>query len=190
MASRIDARRAEIKRRYARKRERRISMAALRIAELGRLFRARYGDELPDDNAGRADAAIMAHHLARRPGDQQRRIAAWAETWAPWMPADELDRLIADTIAKPRRWRADTLAERLNLIDAERRPLRITTIGAVDKTKAERAADRKERRRQADQARRRAQGAKPRSESLARAKPWLALNISRATWYRITKRAA
>jgi hypothetical protein len=188
MASRTEARHREIARRYRAKSRHRFSMAALRIAELRRLFAHRYNGTLPDDDAGRADAVIMAHHLARRPGDQRRRIVSWCETWAPWLQGDTLDQLIADVIDKPRRWKADTLAERLNLTDVERRRLRITTIGASDRSKADRMADRKARKREAERARRRARGAKPRkqyeSTSAAATKPWLELGISRRTWYR------
>jgi hypothetical protein len=63
----------------------------------------------------------MAHHLARRPGDARRRITAWCELQAPWMTAGELEQLSARVLAKPLRWRADKLAKRLNLTDAERR---------------------------------------------------------------------
>src|SRR5262249_52771963 len=112
----------------------------------------------------------------------------------PWMPADERARLTADVIARPRRWQSDTLARKLNLTDAERRRLRITTIGSVDRTKAERLADRKQRKREAERDRRRARGAQPRqqheSTSAAATKPWLALGISRATWYRHARLAA
>jgi hypothetical protein len=190
MASRVvQARHREIAHRYRRARKRpRLSMAALRIAELTRIFRARYGDQLPDDDAGRADAAIVAHHLTRRPGDPHRRIAAFLELCAPWMSADERDHLIADVIARPRRWKADTLAQRLNLTDAERRRLAITTIGSIDKTKAERLADRKARDRLRQQQRRRAKGAKPRAQytgqSVTHVKPWQTMGISRAAWYR------
>jgi hypothetical protein len=189
MHSHIEARRAEIARRYkAKKRGRPASMAALRIAELRRLFAARYGETLPDDDAGRDEALLMAHHLARRPGDPRHRIAAWCELHASWMPADELERLIADVMARPRRWRADTLAVRLNLTEAERRRLAIRTIGAVDVTKAQRQARRLERDRLRKQQRRRNAGAKPRRCYLAaaasRIRPWVALGISRRTWYR------
>jgi hypothetical protein len=199
MVTRIEARRAEIARRYrAKRRARPISMAALRIAELRRLFKARYGDELPDDDAGRADAALMAHHLARRPGDPHRRIALWLVQHAPWMPADERERLADDAIAKPLRWKADTLAARLNLTAGERQRLRICTIGSTDRTKAERLADRKQRKREADRLRRQqhrqAKGAKPRTEyetnSRARMKPWLTAGVSRSTWYRRARLAA
>jgi hypothetical protein len=189
MATPTEARRKEIARKYRRRRrDRLVSMAALRIAELRRLFRSRYGETLPDDDAGRDEALVMAHHLARRAGDPHRRIASWLELHAPWMTPADLRGLITAVLAKPLRWRADKLAVRLNLTDAERRRLRITTIGAVDRTKAERLADRKERKRLAQRARRRARGVRLRSEyhacSLTRTKPWRDLGMSRATWYR------
>ena len=149
---------------------------------------------LTDDDSGRDDALTMAHHLARRPGDQQRRIASWIDLHAPWMAADELADLITAVLAKPLRWRADKLGARLNLTDADRRRLRITTIGAVDRTKAERIADRKQRKREAERARRRARGTRPRKQyeaaSLSATKPWLAAGCSRATWYRHARLAA
>ena len=159
MVTRIEARRAEIARRYkAKKRARPVSMAALRVAELRRLFESRYGDTLPDDDAGRDEVFVMVNHLARRAGDQRMRIASWCEMRAPWMRGDELEEMIAKALTNPLRWRADALAGRLNLTLAERTRLRITTIGATDRTKTERAADRRERKRLAEQARRRAKG--------------------------------
>jgi hypothetical protein len=136
------ARHAEIARRYDTKGEREpVSIAALRIAELRRLFTARYGCALPDDDAGRDDALIMCHHLAKRP-EAERRIASWLSLWTPWMAAGEVTAVITAVIAKPRRWRADRLAMRLHLTEAERCHLRITTIGAYDLLKAERIARR------------------------------------------------
>jgi hypothetical protein len=186
---RVAAKRAEIAARYkAKRRDRPVSMAALRIADLRRLFQARYGNELPDDDAGRDDVLLMAHHLARRIGDPARRIAAWLASAAPWISKTERADLIAAVLGKPLRWRADKLAQRLSLTDAERRRLRITTIGAIDKTKAERQLERKDRKREAARARRRAGGAWPRTayeaSSVARMQPWLAMGISRRTWYR------
>jgi hypothetical protein len=191
MLSATDKRRAGIRRRYDtarrdRKREP-VSLAALRVGDLKRLFVARYGHELPDDDAGRDDALIMAHHLARQP-NAERRIPAWLGLNAPWMNPREARDLTAKVLAKPLRWRADKLARRLNLHEAERQRLRITTIGAVDLDKAERKARRKLRARQRKEERRRAKGAKPRAEyearSLTRTKPWEALGMSRRTWYR------
>jgi hypothetical protein len=186
----IDQRRAEIERRYKAKNANKppISLTALRIAELRRLFFDRYGRTLPDDDAGRDDVLVMAHHIARRRGYASQNIRSWAELQAPWMTSVDVDIIIAKVLAWPIRWRADTLAKRLRLTEAERRRLHICTIGAIDMTKAERKEARKLRQRQRDRVRRRARGAKPRRDyeasSISRAKPWLALGISRRTWYR------
>jgi hypothetical protein len=183
--------RADIKLRYeaaARERKREpVSIAALRLAELRRLFLGRYGTVLPDDDAGRDDALIMANHLAKRP-EAERRIPAWLSLWAPWMVAGEIAAITAKVIAKPVRWRADTLAARLGLTEDERRRLRITTIGAVDLTKEQRKARRKLRDRMVKEARRRHAGAKLRAEyeanSISRQKPWEAEGVCRRTWER------
>ena len=193
MTSTADARQADIARRYdAKKRDRPpVSIAALRISDLRRLFASRYGRILPDDDSGRDDAQIMAHHIARRAGDHRKLITAWLSLWAPWMPAAEVTSVITTVTTNPIRWRADKLAARLNLTEAERRLLRITTIGAVDMSKQERKQARRLRQRQRDRARRRRHGAKPRAEyeatSISKAKPWEALGISRRSWYRAGK---
>jgi hypothetical protein len=190
----VAAKRAEIALRYngAKRGDDRVHLAPIRIAELCRIFRDRYGQHLPEDDAGREDARIMANHLAMLNGDQRRNIASWMARWTPWMPELELARLIDQVLAKTRRWRADTLGKRLNLTEAERQRLRVTTIGACDMTKAERKAARKARKREAMRNRRKATGAKLRAEYLAesaeRAKPWTAEGISRRTWYRRRKR--
>jgi hypothetical protein len=107
----IKAKRREIAIRYRQgKKPRPFSMAALRCAELNRLWADRYGAALPDDDAGRDDARITAHHLALMSGDQRYRIVSWTRIWAPWMQQDELSRLIDAVLTKPLRWRADKLA--------------------------------------------------------------------------------
>jgi hypothetical protein len=191
----VAAKRAEIALRYngAKRGDDRVHLAPIRIAELCRIFRDRYGQHLPDD-AGREDARIMANHLAMLKGDQRRNIASWMARWAPWMRLDEVSRLIDAVLAKSLRWCADTLGKRLNLTEAERSRLKITTIGSVDMTKAERESARKARKRQAKRQQRRKQGIKPRAEyeqhSINRAKPWIAEGISRRTWYRRQQQAA
>ncbi len=180
--------RTAIARRYRKRRGHPVPMAALRVAELTRLLVARYGEILPDDDAGREDATLVCHHLARRAGKPIDRIAEWLTLRAPWMPHDERAALADRIMDNPLRWRADTLAQRLNLTAEERTRLGIRTIGAVDQT----AADRKEARRlakqQSKQTMRRSSGAIPRGEYLASStqhqQPWQALGISRRTWYR------
>jgi hypothetical protein len=134
------------------------------------------------------DAAIIAKAARQPHSNPPVRIQNWFELSAPWMLEQELKALIAAVLAKPLRFRADTVAARLQVTEADRRRLRLTTIGAIDRSKAERLADRKQRKRQADRASRRAQGAKPRAEyeaaSITRARPWDAIGVSRRTWYR------
>jgi hypothetical protein len=192
-AARQAALHSEIARKYKRRKREPFNRPAIRVAELRRLFVGRYGQMLPDDDAGRDDAWIMAHHLAHLT-NPERRIASWIELQAPWMASAEAEALIAKVMAKPLRWRADRLAARLNLHEAERRRLRITTIGAVDVDRAERVKRRRERDRTVKAATRRTQGAKPRTNyeahSISRTKPWEALGISRRTWYRAGKPSA
>jgi hypothetical protein len=168
----------------------RVSIAVLRIAELRRLYRDRYGYVLPEDDAGRDDAEIMAHHIAKRP-DAERNITLWLGLWCPWMAGTEVASMTAKVISKPLRWRAGKLATRLNLTEAERKRLRITTIGAVDLTRQQRKDRRRARDRALKHARRLAAGAKPRAEyeagSLSRTKPWERLGMSRRSWYRAGK---
>lgn len=191
MPATAEARRAEVERRYKRRDRPPVSIASVRIAELRRLLTARYGRALPDDDCGRDEALVMAHHIARRPGDHRKLIAAWLSLWAPWMAAEQVHAMIITVTANPIRWRADKLAVRLHLTEAERRRLHITTIGAVDMTKQERARRRRERKRLRKQQLRREQGVKPRADyeakSISRNKPWQALGMSRRTWYRAGK---
>jgi hypothetical protein len=164
------------------------NIAAIRCAELQRLFIERYGRHLAADDAGRDDALVMAHHLAHRPGDARHRIAVWLSGAAPWMQEAERDEFIAAVIAKPLRWRADKLAARSGLTDVERQRLKIRTIGAVDLGKAARATRRAKRKVAIEQERRRANGAQPRVEyeagSTSARQPWIAAGVSRRTWYR------
>lgn len=183
-------RHAEIAKRYSKRQPNRppVSITALRIAELNRLFTSRHGHTLPSTDTGRDAVLVMAHHLARRHGDAARYIANWIDLRAPWMAADESAEIIRNVMARPIKWRADKLAQRLRVTEAERRRLGIRTIGASDMTKEERKQARRLRQRQRDRARRRARGAKPRTEyetnSISRTRPWLAEGISRRTWYR------
>jgi hypothetical protein len=163
-------------------------LALIRMRELEQIFSSRYGSILPNDDAGRDDLTIAAHHIAHLGGDAARHIAAWARLWAPWMTADELKAFTADVMTGPCKFRADTLGRRLRLLQREREDLAITTIGASDFDAEQRKVARNHRRRANEQARRRARGAKPRADyeanAISRFTPWQALGISRATWYR------
>jgi len=167
-----------------RRRRGRPSLAALRVHDLSHLYRHRYGETLPDDDAGRDDLLILAHHLAGLPGDLTRHLGAWASLRAPWLTDTEAADLAERVGTAPLRWHADTLAWRLGLTMAERTALGITTIGAIDCNKAEREAARRARRRAADLARRQMRGATPRAASASQTRPWEAFGTSRRTWER------
>lgn len=47
-------------------------IASLRVSEIARLYRRRYGITLPDDDAGRDDAEVAVNHLASLPGPEER----------------------------------------------------------------------------------------------------------------------
>jgi hypothetical protein len=163
--------------------------AALRVAEITRLLESRYGATLPDDDAGAADARIMAHHLAQTSDeDGPRRIAIWLARWAQWMSPAAVEALITAATTKPIRWRAKTAGVAFRLVDAERTRLKITTIAAIDVTAAELAKRRKQRNRERMAAARRAKGMKPRKQyeaaAAGRGKPWITAGMSRASWYR------
>jgi hypothetical protein len=179
------------------------ALMRFRLKEQKRITRHRYGsDQLPDDDAGRDDLYLIANTLASDGGSQCiERIIAYADMHCSWLrsqrsgprllPHPDALTLAKRIAANPRRMSADTLAQHYGLTDAQRSALNIRTIGAVDVTKAMREARRKERRRLSETARRRVNGAKPRgiyeASSAAQIKPWLALGISRATWYRLGK---
>jgi Toprim domain len=57
-----------------------VSIVALRLKELARLFRDRYGHELLDDDAGRDDTFIATNHLESGV-DAEHRIRRWLSLW-------------------------------------------------------------------------------------------------------------
>lgn len=177
-----------------RKKPSRPSLVGLRVRDLNRLLTARYGEQLPNDDAGRDDVRIVCHHLAQyADGNPARRIASWIRLRAPWMTVVELEQLTVECLTKPTRWRADKLAWRMRLTEQDRQTLGITTIGAIDCGKQQRTKRRRTAQRKAKEAKRRAAGAKPRAEyeaaSISATKPWEQLGISRRTWYRNGKPA-
>lgn len=165
-------------------------IARLRMREIERLFAHRYGERLPDDDSGMEDLVLAANQIAQMDGNAEDHILRWAWEWAYWLfdKKDVDPVLFARRIANnPRRYKADTLARLLNLTMSSRTALGITTIGAIDCSKQQRAELRRQRKRAYAEARRRASGTKPRAqyeaESLSRTKPWERMGMSRSTWY-------
>lgn len=157
-------------------------LAALRLKDLARLFRARYGVTLPDDDAGRDDMMVAVSHLASLAHPRQR-IEKWLDLWAPWLSRAESTDIIAKAILEQQYWNADQLAWRLRLTDADRTALAITTIGAIDCSKRERTLRRKARQK-ARMAKFREERQQEQPSADKPPKPWVEQGISRATYYR------
>jgi hypothetical protein len=160
----------------------------VRICDLERIYADRYGPVLPDDDAGRDDLFVMANHLAHLDAPD-RRISAFVRRCAPWHGDDNTAELIEAVIAKPLKWRADKLAQRLGLDYATRTRLGITTIGAIDCKKAKRGRLRGKRAATREMERRAKAGAKPHALSAEQTKPWIDEGVSRATHFRRMKAA-
>lgn len=164
-----------------------MQLVGLRLNDLAKIFRARYGNVLPNDDAGRDDLLVAVHHLASL-AHPRGHIAKWLDLWAPWLTLAEHKQIIGEALASPQKWKADALAWRMRLTKEDRRMLGVTTIGAIDENKAARTKRRRHLDRQRKENARRAQGIKPRREyegkSVSAAKPWEAEGISRRTWYR------
>ena len=133
----VRAKHKEIARRYKRSRKHatKPQFAAIRIAELNRLFQARHGQVLPDNEIGREALLIVAQHMIQLAGHPQQRMMQWAHERAPWLTVTELNAALAEIATNPQTWKADSLAWRLKLNYADRQALRITTIGATDFSK-------------------------------------------------------
>ena len=167
-----------------------MQLVALRLHDLAKIFRHRYGVELPDDDAGRDDLEVAINHLASlaRP---RRHIADWIGLWAPWFTAKEQQEMVGAALSNPQHWKADNLAWRLRLTAEERRALGVTTIGAIDENRAARAKRRRRLDRERKAKLRRLKSAKTRkdyeAQSIEQAMPWIEEGISRRTWYRRRK---
>ncbi len=150
---------------------------ALRAAELNRHFSHRYGNIIPGIID---DVEIMLHVLALNKSPRER-IASWLAWRAPWF--DDPD-LIDEIIAHPVWLKPDCVGKKLGLTAAIRKLLDIHTVGACDRTKAERQELAKANKVARQKQRRREHGAAPQEQSIEKHAPWIARGISRRTWYR------
>lgn len=154
----IKARQWEIKRRYAKRAKvgkRTRSMAAIRLAQLTRWLHDTNGAGVelePSDHSVQL-VRIFAHHMAALP-DTARRVQAWIECYAPWLSLASREVLIAEVQQCPLKWSADKLAWKIRLTDAQRTRLKITTIGAIDVSREQRAERQRQRRAQRERDRR------------------------------------
>jgi hypothetical protein len=164
----------------------------LRYRETRRLLRYRYGPILSDDGDGWRVLHELLLLVSLNSNSSAKTLVNVIETSAPWMESDEAEALIEDINRIPinERWRNPRqLGDRLRLTHAERERLKIKTILPHDLTDDELKERRKAKAKARMQKLRQKRGSRSRAEYLAantatRNKPWLALGISRASWYR------
>jgi hypothetical protein len=172
------------------KRSKSETIRRVRLGDLRRYIRDRYGPVLPDDDAGREDLFELLLPISIGP-TPARIMANVIAVQAPWISEAEARGLTERILAMPERDRRPTPAElgkRLNLHNAERERLRLWTIRPADMSKVQMVEHRKAKQRARMQRRRRAAGKQTRAayiaSSLAKKKQWETEGISRATWYR------
>jgi hypothetical protein len=174
-----------------------------RLREIERIISYRYG-LIPDSD----DADIYLDQVAccysqiirkargnPRLSDIFERLQLWCERWAPAASALLCRRVAKRVLLRPRMDNADICAARLRLSYDERTKLRITTIGAYDVDKRQRAQRYRARKLRRDRERaariRAARGSVTRKEYLAKSlsvtQPWKKQGISRRTWERRRK---
>jgi hypothetical protein len=165
-------------------------MRRLRLGDLRRYCRHRYGPVLPDDDAGRETLTDLLLPISLGP-TPAKIMANVIEVTAPWMNADAAQKLVDEIMQMPegeRRPNAKVLGKRLNVTNAERERLRLWTMRPADMTDAQMAAWRKAKERARKQRKRQQAGAASRkawlAASLTKQKPWKIEAICRRTWER------
>jgi hypothetical protein len=158
----------------------------LRLGDLRKLLRSRYGHTLPNDDAGREDLHELLLPISLGPEAVTLKMANAIEVWAPWMKGDEAGQLIDQINRTPARLRKPkALGKRLRVTNEQRERWKLWTIAPCDMTDAQMHEQRKAKKRARDRQQRQRQ---PRRIYLANAKtknpPWKVEGISRRTWYR------
>jgi hypothetical protein len=143
-----------------------------RVRELRHFLSYRYGQTLPDDDAGRDDLEILLSFVMQlNPGRGVVAMIREARAWAPWLSSSEASDF-AERIAarRPIKLKADTIAQRLGCTYAERTLLKLTTIGCCDLTRRQRDEAVRKARNTSEGQRRRRKGVMPRDEYEAKAR--------------------
>jgi hypothetical protein len=157
-----------------------------RLSNLRKLFRDRWGRELPDDDAGRGDLEELLIPISLG-ANADLKMPCCIEVLAPWMPKAEAAALIDQVNQMPiyqRMVPAGPLGIRLNLTNAERERLRLWTIKPFDMTEEQLEEQRKLKAKLRRAKYRKQTRGEYLSNSISQTKPWLSEGISRRTWYR------
>ena len=107
----------------------------LRVGDLRRIFRHRYGPVLPDDDAGRADLVLILFAISLSHDAPEEKMGHEIEISAPWVTAKQAEDLIGLIMKEPRhvRWLSrQKVGEELRLTNAERERLRTWQALPID----------------------------------------------------------
>lgn len=108
-----------------------------RLREIERFLSWQWGSILPDDDAGRDDLHVLLS-VCKAVGHGWEAAKGFIGKWAPWMSEADTKRAYTDASLSTAYLDADMMAKRLGVTWAVRQSLRLRTIGAIDKPKAER----------------------------------------------------
>jgi hypothetical protein len=83
------------------------TLRRLRLGDIRRLLRSRYGHTLPDDDAGREDLIELLLQVSLRNSDAAKIMRNTIQVWAPWMDEAEAASFIqlVELMPVSQRWR-------------------------------------------------------------------------------------
>ncbi|MBN4098599.1 MULTISPECIES: hypothetical protein [Methylobacterium] len=120
--------------------------------------------------------------------DLERHVTDWCRAAVPRLDLGAIRGCLAEAQERDGRqrlwWSAQDLGDLLRLKTDERERLRVTRIRPAGMTARKFATYQRARKAEQAKARRIAKGATPREQSKAQLEPWVALNMSRATYFR------
>ena len=165
------------------------------LHEIGNLIQHRHRGPCDTDDGEAYLQAALPWLVAKAGGflaeDLREHVTGWAAAAVPRLGPDTILEAIAEAQEREGRrrlwWSAQDLGDLLRLTVAERERLRITRIRPAGMTARKFAVYQRAREAQQAKARRIAKGAKPREQSKAQLEPWVALDMSRATYFRKQK---
>jgi hypothetical protein len=165
------------------------------LSEIGTLIQYRHRGPCDTDDSEAYLRAAVPWLIIKAGGfdaeDLEQRVAEWTAGAVPRLGIGAIRTCIAEARGRNTRkrlwWSAQELGDLLRLSVTERERLRLTRIRPAGMTRQQ--FDKYQRKREAElaKARRVAKGARPREQSKAQLKPWDALGMSRAKFYRMQK---
>ncbi|SFV12942.1 hypothetical protein SAMN02799643_05792 [Methylobacterium sp. UNCCL125] len=164
------------------------------LSEIGTLIQYRHRGPCDTDDSEAYLRAAVPWLIIKAGGfeaeDLEQRVAEWTAGAVPRLGLSAIRTCIAEARGRnirKRLWSAQELGNLLRLSVNERERLRLTRIRPADMTRQQFNKYQRKREAELAKARRAAKGARPREQSKAQLKPWDALGMSRAKFYRMQK---